>query len=100
MANQPVKKFKAGAVEAAIWKNEKKSGDKVTNVESVSIVRRYKDKNSEWQSTSSFSMNELPKVALVANKAFEFLALSDGGAKGVQEDLSSFEGQDSSSHSD
>ena len=100
MSNQPVKKFKAGAVESAIWKNEKKTGDKVTSVESVSIVRRYKDQNNKWQSTSSFSMNELPKVSLVANKAFEFLALSGSGSKGAQEDLSSFEGKDNSTHSD
>ena len=91
MANQPVKKFKAGAVEAAVWLNEKKSGEKVTNVESVTIARRYMDKAGQWQSTSSFSMNELPKVFLVANKAFEFLAISDGNDKVVKEDMSSFE---------
>ena len=97
MSNQPVKKFKAGAVEAAIWNNEKKAGDNVTTMESVSIVRRYKDKAGQWQSTSSFSMNELPKVALVSKKAFEYLAMSDAG---VQEGLSNFNGRDGSSHSD
>ena len=63
MANQPVKKFKAGAVEAAIWNNEKKSGDKVTNVESVSIV--------PWASLSLLrgrSLSQARRVSLGANR--------------------------------
>lgn len=75
---KPVKKFSSGAVQAAIWENEGKEGKPFY---SVSIDRRYKDKNDEWQSTNSLKANDLPKAALVLNKAFEYLTLKDDDVK-------------------
>ena len=73
--NKPVKVFKAGGVRAAIWANQiKRNGSDVT-VHSVQIDRTFKQ-GEEWKTTSSFPLNDLAKVQLVATKAFEFIAMS------------------------
>lgn len=68
------KKFQAGAVQATIFNNP---GREDTVFQTVSIVRRY-NKDGEWRSSSSFRIMDLPKVALVADKAYEYLVLKSG----------------------
>ena len=69
---KPTAKFKAGQVSAALWKNEitTKNGVEVT-VLKATVQRRYKDKNGAWQSSTSFSRNELPLAIYCLQKAFE-----------------------------
>jgi hypothetical protein len=71
--NKPIKKYSAGAISASVWKNEMKDG---SVVHAVSIERRYQDKEGDWQSTNNMRMNDLPKVRLLADKAYEFLAMA------------------------
>lgn len=73
----PEAKFRAGAVSATVWKNEQQ----VRNAQnfsyfSVNLDRSYKDKQGAWQKTTSLRLNDLPKAALVLNKAYEFLAMN------------------------
>jgi len=77
-SNQPEAKFNAGAVSATIWKNEfsGKDGQK-GSYHTVSLQRSYKDKQGNWQNTSSLRINDLPKAQLVLAKAYEFLILRD-----------------------
>lgn len=70
----PVKKFNVGAVQAAIWSNEKKDGKQFF---SVSFDRRYKDKGGEWKSSNSLATNDLPKAILALQKAFEYVSLRE-----------------------
>ena len=72
MAN-PKKRFRCGGVFASVWENEQMANDGTFTVESVTFSRRYKKGNGEWDSTSSFRKNDLPKVAVVCQKAYEFL---------------------------
>lgn len=74
--NLPEIKFRAGAICATVWKNEgvKKDGE-VTEYRTVSFERGYKDKNGEWKSTSSLRVNDLPRAALVLQKAYEYITL-------------------------
>ena len=76
--NKPEKKIRAGGVTATVWQNQgqNKSGEPVT-YRTISIERNYKDKNDEWKSTNSFRINDLPKVALVTNKAYEYIIMAD-----------------------
>ncbi|MBU4501699.1 MAG: hypothetical protein KKA79_03850, partial [Nanoarchaeota archaeon] len=76
--NAPEKKFSTGAISATVWKNSGKSktGQDV-EYKTVTLQRRYKDKKDEWQSTNSLRINDLPKAALVLNKAYEYLVLRD-----------------------
>ncbi|MDP2749364.1 MAG: hypothetical protein Q8O89_00860 [Nanoarchaeota archaeon] len=77
--NTPEKKIKAGAVNATIWKNQAKTnnGNGDGSFFTVAIDRRYKDKDGKWQSTTSFRVNDLPRVALVMQKAYEYLVLKE-----------------------
>ena len=88
-SNQPEKKFSTGAVRATIWKNTGKSKKTGEDVEyrTISIDRSYKDKNDEWQSTNSLRVNDLPKAALVLNKAYEFIVLKDSEAQASEEEV-------------
>lgn len=75
--NQPEKKFSTGALSATVWQNQGKSkatGEAVT-FRTVTFQRRYKDKDGNWQSTSNLRINDLPRAALVLNKAYEYLVL-------------------------
>ena len=71
--NAPEKKFRAGAISATVWLNKghKATGEE-TEYRTISIERSYTDKEGNWQSTNSFRVNDLPKVALLAQKAYEY----------------------------
>jgi hypothetical protein len=76
--NLPEKKFTTGAISATIWKNKAKTkSGEPTEYHTISIQRRYKDKEDKWRSTNSLRINDLPKAALVLNKAYEFLILKE-----------------------
>ena len=72
--DKPVKTFKVGGIRAAIWENTVKRDGEDVVVQSVQIDRTYKD-GDDWKRTSKFGVRDLPKVQLVAAKAFEHLAL-------------------------
>jgi hypothetical protein len=71
----PEKKFVAGAISATIWNNEKQIGPNTVESKSVSISRSFKDKDGTWKSVSSLKVNDLPKVKLVLDKAYEYLTM-------------------------
>ena len=70
---QPEKKFRAGAISATIWQNNIEKDGKLASFNSVSLERVYKDKEGNWQTTCNFRANDLPKLALVAQKAYEYV---------------------------
>ena len=76
---QPEKKFKVGACTASVFVNEVKTDDGPVPIKSVSLQRAYKDKNGEFQHTTSFKANDIPKAVLALNKAFEYLTLAEEG---------------------
>ena len=75
--NQPVKKFRAGAVSATIWENKQQKDGTEFVVSSIAIERSYTDKSGAWQSTNSLRTADLPKAALVLTKAYEYLVLGE-----------------------
>jgi len=76
--NLPEKKFRAGAISATVWlnKGQSKTGEE-TSYRTISMERGYMDKQGEWQSTNSFRVNDLPKAAVVLQKAYEHLVLKE-----------------------
>lgn len=82
---KPEKKFRAGGVSATVWKNQAKNKEgKEYDFFTVGVERSYKDKKDEWQKTSSMMVNDLPKVILVAQKAYDFVTSSP--EKGTKEE--------------
>jgi len=70
---RPKKRFRCGGVSALIWENEQTTSDETFTIESVTFSRRYKKNDGQWDSTSSFRRNDLPKLEVVCRKAYEYL---------------------------
>jgi hypothetical protein len=80
--NQPEKRFSTGAITATVWKNgatSKKDGSPV-EFNTITLQRRYTDKEGVWKSTNSMRVNDLPKAILVLNKAYEHLVIKEQDA--------------------
>ena len=74
----PIKRFSVGTVNASIWENEiKTTNGNTQSFETISLQKRYKDKNDEWKSSTSFKKTDLPKAVLALQKAFEYLSLKE-----------------------
>lgn len=73
MAGQrmPVAKIKAGEVSSAVWRNEIQVKGNAITVLKATVQRRYKDKDGNWQSSGSFSRNEIPLAIYCLQQAFE-----------------------------
>ncbi|NVL92604.1 MAG: hypothetical protein HWN71_06145, partial [Desulfobacterales bacterium] len=48
-------------------------------VKKVAIQKRYKDQDGNRQHTNSFGLNDLPKLVLVATKAYDYLIVKKEG---------------------
>ena len=66
----PLKKFRAGQITCALWENEAKVNGRTVRMLKATVERRYKDKNGEWQNTSSFGRNDIPLVKYCLDRAF------------------------------
>lgn len=78
MANQPIKKYKSGLIQGAIWLNEKDvDGDKV-GFKTASLRRSWKDKDNQWRDeTMNLRKTDIPKALVILNKIQEDLLLGD-----------------------
>ncbi len=76
MENRPIKKFRAGGIEAAIWSNKKVKNDKEEiEFKTVSISRSWKKADQWHSSVVHLRRNDLQKAILVLQKAQESLLL-------------------------
>ena len=64
-SNPPVARIRRGRIQAAIWKQTSETG----SFYNFTLERRYKDKDGNYQSASSFSLQDALLVAKVANLA-------------------------------
>ena len=75
--NLPEHKFRAGAISATVWLNKGQNPQgEATEYRTVSLERSYTDKEGKWQNTNSLRLNDLPKAAVVIQKAYELLILN------------------------
>ena len=72
----PEKKFQAGAISASVWENPGEKDGKAFSYKSISIQRAYKDTDGSWKHTASFRSADLPKLSLVAQKAYDYIVTS------------------------
>ena len=72
--NKPEKKFNCGSISASIWANTKVVNGETVKLYSVTINKAYKE-GEDWKYTDSFNIEDLPKVALVANEAYKYIRL-------------------------
>ena len=67
----PVAKFRAGQVSSAVWENQIQVKGAAVTVLKATVQRRYKDRDGNWQSSGSFSRNEIPLAIYCLEKAFD-----------------------------
>jgi len=79
---QPEKKFRAGSISVAIWRNKKKDG---TIFHTVTFEKWHK-KGDEWKAIKSLTMNDLPKAVVALQKAYEYLVLKKTGKEIIEEE--------------
>lgn len=63
--NQPVQRFRIGAVTAAVWKND--------GFHSVTLERSYKE-GDDWKQTHQLGAGDLLNAAKVLTRAEEWIA--------------------------
>jgi hypothetical protein len=68
---KPEQTFKAGAITATIWKNQKNNFETFI----VQLEKNYKDSTGNWKKTSNLNTNDIPKAELMLKKAYEFIVL-------------------------
>jgi hypothetical protein len=65
---KPIHEIRLGTVKAAIWRDQ--AGESTRH--NVTFTRLYKD-GDKWKSSDSFGRDDLPKLALVTQKAYEWI---------------------------
>ena len=76
--NLPVKEFRVGPITGAIWCKQDVINGRAVNKHSIKIQKRFFDKTTgDWHDTDYFFPNDLPRLCLVAAKAFEHIALRE-----------------------
>ncbi|MEK6834652.1 MAG: hypothetical protein AABX61_00115 [Nanoarchaeota archaeon] len=83
MANRPIKKFRSGNIEAAIWSNEKDFNGGLVEFKTISLNRSYKKKGEEiWRNEIiNLRRGDIPRILLVLQKAQEDLLLNQEQAE-------------------
>jgi len=84
MGNRPIKKFRAGNIEAAIWFNEREVDGNIVGFKTVSLRRFWRDKKQElWRDeVVNLRKGDIAKALLVLSKSNEELLLSGDDEKG------------------
>ncbi len=68
MKTKPISEVRIGSVKAAIWQNKTEHGIR----HNVTFSRSFKD-GEQWKSSDSFGRDDLPRLILAAQKAYEGL---------------------------
>ncbi len=79
MANKPpLKKFRSGQLEAAVWFNERKlKDDSIVGFKTVSLRKSWKDDQGVWRdAVIQLRKHDVPKVIVLMNKVMEELLLA------------------------
>lgn len=74
---QPEKKFRAGGITVSVFANEIQTKDGKASVKSVSLQRAYKDRDGNFQNSSSLRVNDLPRAIVLLDKAYAYLVMGE-----------------------
>ena len=75
--SKPIKDFRAGKIQASIWRNEVEKDGQIIVRHSVRIQKQFKNEDGDYQETPYFFPDDLPKLQLVAAKSFEYITLKE-----------------------
>jgi len=80
-AQKPLVRFRAGQVACALWENEISVKGQTQTILKASVSRRYRDRDGNWQTSQSFSRNEIPLAIYTLQKAFEAMLQQPPGGE-------------------
>lgn len=66
--NKPVHEVRLGSIKAAVWRDQ--YSEKPRHI--VTVTRIYKE-GEKWKNSDFFARDDLPKLALVSQKAYEWM---------------------------
>ena len=70
---EPERRFKIGACTASVFANQVNTEQGPTTLRSVSLQRTYQDKEENFQHTTSFNANDIPKAIFALIKAYDYI---------------------------
>lgn len=74
---KPIKDFRSGGIQASVWRNEVEKNGQTQVRHSVKIQKQFRKEDGDYQDTNYYFRDDLPKLILVAQKAFEFISLTE-----------------------
>lgn len=92
--SRPEKEFKIGAVRAAVWSNPRTTNDgRQFDSIKIAVERIYKDSDGSFKSTGRFDINDVPKLIIALNRAYEYSVLRDN-ANGSKREAGAYQSYD------
>ena len=88
---KPIAKFRAGQVASALWENQIDIKGRTVTILKATVQRRYKDHDGNWQSSGSFSRDEIPLAIHCLQKAFEQIVETQSNASNNGSDTNAAE---------
>jgi len=80
-SNKPVKVFRAGNVRASIWRNQIEANGRPATRYSLSIEKRYRNRENQWKSSRLHAFaDDLPKLEVVIREAYAYCVMGKSPA--------------------
>jgi len=79
--SKPAKTFRGGPVQASIWRSDSKRDGRMVAKHTIRLRKRFRQENGTYRDTVCFFPDDLPRVALVVQKAFEYITLREPGRR-------------------
>ncbi|MCZ6652352.1 MAG: hypothetical protein O7D91_04925 [Planctomycetota bacterium] len=76
-SKKPEYSVEVGAVCAAVWWNTREVNGQLRQWPSIKIVKKYRDRNGDWQETSCYGAEDLPHLAAVTEKVSQHYCLRE-----------------------
>ncbi len=73
--NLPIASTQFDRVQAAIWKQEGESGNGKSTFDTLTLSRSYKGDDGQWHTAKSFTVRDIPHLALAVEWAMHELLL-------------------------
>ncbi|MBN1510083.1 MAG: hypothetical protein JW955_24770 [Sedimentisphaerales bacterium] len=75
---RPEKEFRCGPVVGAIWRHESTKNGRTFSTFSIRIYKSQYDADTRsWSETNFFFAEDLPRLGLVSQKCYEYVALRE-----------------------
>lgn len=90
---RPEKSFRAGGVSSAVWRHDRQQDGRTVTNYSATFSKRFFDKTTQqWRDSDTFFPEDLPRLILVSQKAYEYIVLREQDNTDVDFDPAALEG--------